>query len=420
MSIGVTPIRATITRMVTIVSLSIVLLLAGCQPAQKSGVPYTPTNADTELAQAYNAFGFELYRAMAATEPSGNLFMSPSSVAIALSMTMNGAVGPTRDGMAKALHLSNLTPADINTAARKLQEQLENADPKVQLAIANSIWARKGVKFEQAFLQTNKDYYDAETSLLDFNDKKAADTINKWVDKETKGKIEKIVQSPINQASVMFLLNAVYFKGDWTVPFEKVSTSDLPFTLKDGTKQNRSMMARQGSFHYADRDGYKAVRLPYGDGNTGMVVLLPDEGMKLADLGEQLTSEEWVKLSSSLKEQQGKVILPRFKLEYETSVKKSLQVLGMTQAFDEHKADFSDLLTPPAQAFISDVKHKTYVQVDEKGTEAAAVTSVEVRTTSAITPSGFLMDINRPFLFVIHEQKTGSILFIGSISNPQL
>ncbi|MDF2671685.1 MAG: proteinase inhibitor serpin [Paenibacillus sp.] len=422
-------IRSAVTRSVSIIGLAGLLLAAGCQPAQpKSGGSsndagkgaYTPTSTDTQLVQGYNEFGFDLFKNMAATEPTGNLFMSPSSVAIALSMTMNGAAGTTRDGIAKALHLNQLSPSDINTGAQKMQEGLHNTDPKVQLSIANSIWARKDVKLEPAFLQTNKDYYKAQVSVLDFADSKAADTINKWVDKETKGKIDKIVSSPIDKDTVMFLLNAVYFKGDWTIPFEKIATSARPFTLKDGSKQNRSMMSRQGSFQYTDREGYNAVRLPYGNGNLGMVVLLPDEGKKLADLNDKLTGDEWKKLLGSLKEQEGHVILPRFKLEYETSLNASLQSLGMSLAFEDAKADFSALLAPPARAYISDVKHKTFVQVDEQGTEAAAVTSVEVRTTSAQSPKGFQMDVNRPFTFVIHEQQTGAVLFIGSISDPKL
>lgn len=406
------------------VCLGTIISAAGCgatTPPSSKAPAYSAADIDARLASAYNGFGFDLYRTTAAGEQTGkNRFLSPASVAIALSMTMNGAVGPTREGMAQALQLQGLTPDETNKAALILQSVLRTVDPSIQLSIANSVWARKELKFNPDFLAANKNYYGAETESLDFASNKAAATINKWVKKETKGRIDGIVDNKIDPQSILFLLNAMYFKGDWTVPFEKNATRNRPFTLSDGTKANRSMMDRRGSFDYADMDGYAAVRLPYGNGNTGMVVLLPDEGTKLSALTDRLTGSEWRNLTGALQNRQGEVILPRFKLEYESLLNEPLKALGMSAAFDRERADFSGLLVPPPNAYISEVKHKSFVQVDEKGTEAAAVTKVESKATSAPASAGFLMEMNRPFLFVIHERQTGTVLFIGSVYDPEL
>lgn len=402
-----------------------VVSAAGCGPEHRpaiNGKSYTAADIDARVVDAYNAFGFDLHRAIAGGHRATgeNVFLSPTSVALALSMTMNGAVGPTRDGMAQALRLQELTTDEANDGALKLQEVLQATDPAVQLSIANSIWARQGVSFQKSFLDANKAYYGAEAQTLDFTNRKAAATINKWVKKETSGRIESIVDETISAQSIMFLLNAVYFKGDWSVPFERNATRDRPFALTDGTKTSRAMMARTGAFEFADRDGYAAARLPYGNGNTGMVVLLPDEGTTLSSLADRFTEKEWRDVTAALSKQQGEVILPRFEMEYEISLNEQLKALGMSLAFNSDQADFSELLAPPPTAYIGDVKHKTFVRVEEKGTEAAAVTKVEAMTTSAPSASGFRMEMNRPFLIVLHESSTGAVLFIGSVYDPQL
>lgn len=415
------PVRSALWGTAGLVGLLLMVAVSGCGTTaapQKSR--YTGADANNQLAKAYNAFGLQLYESLSSAAPQTNVFISPTSVAIALSMVMNGAQGTTRDAIAQTLQVQGVSPDTVNKNAEVLQDLLTHADPNVQLSISNSIWARKDWKFNPVFLQINKDYYKAETASVDFADPKTVDTINKWVDKQTKGKIDSIVKAPLDRDSIMILLNAVYFKGEWSTPFEKQATRELPFTLQDGTKKNYPLMDRKGSFDYGKADGYQAARLPYGDGNTGMIVLLPDEGMKLDALIKRLSGGgEWDRMLAGLKSQSGEVLLPRFKLEAEFGLKDALKSLGMEIAFDSNKADFSSLLTPPPTAYIGDVKHKTFVQVDEKGTEAAAVTKVEMKAGSAaIPPSPFRMEVNRPFMIVIHERQTGSILFVGSVNDP--
>ncbi|GAA3408681.1 serpin family protein [Paenibacillus hodogayensis] len=395
----------------------------GCgEPDKKNnnGKTYTAEDVGPRLVSAYNDFGFELFRKTTAVGPeAGNAVLSPVSVALALSMTINGAAGPTRNALAQGLHLQGIGAEETNVGARALQHVLQNADASVQLSVANSLWARKGVPFQKDFLTLNKEFYGARTEQLDFGKRSAADTINQWAKKQTNGRIDQMVNAPIDPQTMLFLLNAVYFKGDWTIPFDKEATRDRPFLLADGTKVDRSTMARRGSFDYAEQQGYAAVRLPYGNGSTGMIILLPDEGVKLSSLVERLTGTEWSALIGSLQKQEGEVSLPRFKLEYAATLNEPLKVMGMALAFDPLKADFSGMLTPPPNMYIGEVKHKTYVRVDEKGTEAAAVTKVEMRAGSAPNPSGFRMNIDRPFLFALQERQTGALLFVGTVYDPQ-
>lgn len=418
-----------------LVALLLMTTVAGCGTNAKSAIPRPSVHSSgpaspspgveavSPIAPAYNAFGLELYARLSAAKPKENLFISPASVAIALSMVLNGAQGATREAMAKTLHLDVLDADTWNRSAAELQDRLTHADPKVELSIANSIWAKneKSLKFQEAFLKTIKDFYKAETASVDFGDPKTVDKINKWVDKQTKGKIDSIVKAPMDPNVIMLLLNAVYFKGSWTTTFSKDATRDAAFTLADGTKKTYPFMQRSGSFEYKKADGYQAVRLPYGDGNLGMLILLPDEGARLETFTERLArAGEWDRTLADWKPQQGEVLLPRFKLESELELNDALKSLGMSIAFDDRQADFSGLLTPPVQAFIGEVKHKTFIQVDEKGTEAAAVTSVGVKTSSAMVPTTppFRMEMNRPFLIAIQDRSTGAVLFVGSIQDP--
>ena len=252
---------------------------------------------------------------------------------------------------------------------------------------------------------------------LDFKDPNAANTINAWVKKNTKNKIDKIVDR-IDADSMLFLINAVYFKGKWEDPFEKALTKPQPFTLADGTKIQYPAMLRSGEYRYYDASTFQVISLPYGSGRFSMEIFLPKSKSNLLEFQKQLTAKNWQEWSTKFTRKEGVIQLPRFKVEYETSLKSALQNLGMAIAFDQDKADFRNLST--VKAFIGDVKHKTFVEVNEEGTEAAAVTSVEMKVTSA-RPSEeppFQMIVDRPFFFTISDRQTGTIIFMGTIKNP--
>jgi serine protease inhibitor len=369
---------------------------------------------DQRLVDANNGFGFNLYSELASAKADSNLFISPSSIITALAMTYNGAEGETREAMQKTLQLEGMSLDEINAAFADLLTILQNPDPEVELAVANSLWAREGVAFHEEFINRNREYYKAEVAELDFNNDTAADVINGWVKEKTRDKIDSIVNPPINPETILFLINAIYFNGEWSVPFEPENTRDVIFTAVDGSTNKQPLMFRNDDFRYLDNDLFQAVNLPYGKNErVSMYVILPAEEMDLERLYSVLNNANWNSWVNSFSTREGELGLPRFSFEYVTSLNAALNALGMGVAFDENMADFSGMRPTPPNLFISDVKHKTFIDVNEKGTEAAAVTSVEVGTTAM--PETFSMIVNRPFFFAIVDDLTGIILFMGSV-----
>lgn len=373
---------------------------------------------DPRLVSANTSFGFKLYHQVAKTGASKNVFISPASVAMCLAMTYNGAVGETKNAMERALEIQGLTHADLNRAYAALRSQLENPDPKVQLQIANSLWARQGVSFNPAFIARNEEFYRAQVTALDFGDPGAPAIINAWVKDKTKDKIEKIVDS-IDAQSVLFLINAIYFKGAWSTEFDKARTKDDMFTTGSGSKKRLPMMNQSGKYNYYEAKNFQAVSLPYGSGRVSMYVFLPATGTSINQFLPSLTTANWDAWMKSFSKTQGSIVLPRFKVEYEILLNDALKALGMGVAFDPDRANFSGMFQTEQNAFISKVKHKTFAEVNEEGTEAAAVTSTEIQVTSVVQPrKTFTMVVDRPFFFAIRDNKTGSVLFVGSIVDP--
>lgn len=369
-----------------------------------------------KLLEANTQFGFKLFSEILKQESKKNVFVSPSSVAIALSMTYNGASGETQQAMAKALQLQGLSLEAVNRGNADLKEILEHTDAKVQLTIANSLWARQGVEFNPRFVDRNRAFYGAKVTALNFADPSASREINGWVKSSTNGKISEIVDA-IDPQQVMFLVNAIYFKGRWANEFDKQQTVDRPFYLLDGSKKQHPLMQQRDSYRYYETQQFQAVSLPYGKERASLYIFLPKKGSDLSTFYKTLTAKNWQTWMKSFSKREGSIQIPRFKMEYEIALKKSLSALGMGNAFDRRTANFANLSSAPLS--IDEVKHKTFVEVNEEGTEAAAATSVEIRVTStqnSVEP--FEMTVDRPFFCAIRDNKTGSILFMGSIVNP--
>lgn len=402
--------------------LFLVLLISviggGCNLFEvREGLASPAESVDERVVQANNSLGLNLFHQLLQAEPGENIFISPSSVAMALAMTYNGAQGETSQAMAQALLLEGMSLEEINKAFADLKTILQNPDPEVLLAIANSLWAREGVAFNEDFLARTSDYFGAEVTALSFDDPEAADMINRWVKEQTRNKIAQIVEPPINPETILFLINAIYFKGEWSVPFDPQHTRDLPFYRADGTQKQHPMMFRGGNFDYLDHEQFQAISLPYGENErVSMYIFLPAEGTTLDDFHSSLNVESWNLWMNSFEEKAGEITLPRFKFEYESSLNTALKALGMGIAFDEAAADFSGMRPIPPNLFISNVKHKTIIEVNEEGTEAAAVTSVEIGITSV--PELFQMTVDQPFFFAIVDNMTGIILFMGSVEEP--
>jgi serpin B len=371
---------------------------------------------DSKLVDANTKFGFKLFKEILKQDSNKNVFVSPSSVAIALSMTYNGASGETQQAMANALELQGLSLQNVNQANETLKASLENADPAVQLSIANSLWAKQGISFKPEFLQRNQEFYRAKVTELDFTKPDAPNVINNWVKENTRGKIEQIVQQ-LKPSDVLFLINAIYFKGNWTNKFDKNQTTERPFYLSNGTQKQHPMMSQSGKYRYYENENFQAVNLPYGKGRLSLYVFLPKKNTNLDAFQQQLSLENWQQWMSQLGMRQGSIQLPRFKFDYDIQLNAALKALGMESAFSQG-ANFSNMTS--AQVAINEVKHKTFVEVNEEGTEAAAATSVGVAFTSAQMPQEpFQMIVDRPFFCAIRDNQTGTVLFMGSIREPK-
>ena len=397
-------------------------LAAGCggpggfEPIEE--LPRPLTTAETQLVDADNRFAFKLFREVTAgAEPGANVFISPLSVGMALGMAYNGAAGTTRDAMQQTLELGGMTLQEVNESYQSLIALLRDLDPRVEFTLANSIWYRDGIAVVPDFVDLNQRYFDAEVAALNFDDPGAAGVINAWVDETTRGKIREIVSPPIDPQTIMFLINAIYFKGDWTHQFDKDRTRPEPFLQPDGSQTSVPMMSPEAAIpvRVHGDETYTVLDLWYGGRAYSMTIVVPRDPATIHEVVRTVTQEQWNAWVAGLDSTEIEVAIPKFTLEYDVTLNDVLAALGMGLAFSPEEADFTNLYAGPERAFISKVKHKTFVDVNEEGTEAAAVTSVEVGVTSV--PERLVVD--RPFLFAIRENYSGTILFMGKIVNPR-
>ncbi|MFQ6113663.1 MAG: serpin family protein [bacterium] len=373
------------------------------------------TVLEKRLVESDNKFSFKLFKEIIKEEKDKNVFISPLSVSMALGMTLNGANGETRAAMEQTLEFTGMTTEEINQSYKSLIELLAQLDPEVIFQIANSIWYRQGMTFEEEFINLNRTFFNALVRALDFGDPNSVNIINDWVKENTNGKIEKIIER-IDPGIVMFLINAIYFKGTWTYEFDKELTQDDSFTLPGGSQKACKMMIQTGGFNYFENNDFQAIDLPYGKGQFRMTIFLPRGSKDVDSLVEEFDAQNWNTWLASFSPDSVTLQLPRFKLEYEIKLNDVLNALGMGIAFAPGRADFT-MMYKPGGLWIDYVKHKTYVEVTEEGTEAAAVTVVAIRD-SAGGPEIKFMRVDRPFVFVIRENHSQTILFMGKIVEP--
>lgn len=385
-------------------------------PAVMPSEPIRPMlDRTAPLVAANTRFGFKLFSHLLAQNADENVLISPASIAFALSMLYNGANGTTQKAMTSSLELQGLSLEDVNQANAALKASLEAADPAVKLVVANSLWGRADFIFKPDFLTRNQTFYGAEITSLDFNSPSATEQINNWVSRNTEGKIPTLV-SRINPEDVLFLINAIYFKGKWAKPFDLQVTRDRPFYLLDGSTSMQPMMQQQGTYRYLETDQFQAVSLPYGNDRLSLYVFLPRTNGTLQAFYSALNAENWETWMLQFSRRSGHLQLPRFNVEYGIRLNDSLRALGMNAAFDAQQADFSGLSDMPT--VISEVQHKTKIEVNEEGTEAAAATSVRVSLTSAMPTPPFQMTVDRPFFFAICDNQTKTVLFMGAVVDP--
>jgi serine protease inhibitor len=373
------------------------------------------TSLEKSLAVADNQFGFRLFHQLNIEAADSNCFISPFSVSMALGMTLNGAAGETEQAMRRTLELTGLTQDEINETYRSLMELLPCQDAGVRFQIANSIWYRENYPVQDTFIDVNQTFFNAAIREMDFSRPDAKDIINEWILQNTGGRIKKALDF-IPPEIVMYLINAIYFKGAWLFEFDPQNTYAADFTTPYGSRTCQMMSHPEATLMYFRTDDFQAVDLPYGNGKFSMSVFLPAAGLSVDDFITQFTDTRWKQWIVRFDSTTIQLGLPKFKVEYGTLLNDVLTTMGMGVAFTG-AADFSRI-NPGGGLYISRVIHKTFVEVNEEGTEAAAVTIVEMLESAS--PATARMIVDRPFVFVIWDHTTGAILFIGKIVEPTL
>ena len=407
-------------------------LLAACTVPVASGVELVPSGTPAKAASgarpteafvsSVDAFGIDLLRATrAAAGPSDNVIVSPASVDAALAMTANGATGETADQMRKVLHTSSMSPADSNAQWAALLAALESRDSAQTLAIANALFARKDIAFKQPFLSSDRDSFGAQISTLDFAKDDVPGIINAWVSKNTRGMITKMVdQTPSN--AILYLANAVYFKGEWVTPFDHESTQKQAFTKADRSDVQVDMMYSSGSMPYAQNASLQATKLVYQGLDASFYVMLPRKGVSVDAALASLAGTGFSDLRATMMSPDTTEVvleLPKLDTEFGATLNGPLSSMGMPLAFDDQRAQFGGMAELDVPIYIGRVIHKTKVKVDEKGTEAAAATVVEMgvgAAAPAVEPLRIICD--RPYLFAIVDEKSGAMLFLGTVNDP--
>jgi serpin B len=371
------------------------------------------------LVEAGNRFAFDLYERLRGKD--GNLFFSPASISVALAMTYAGAAGNTEAEMAKTLHLE-MPKAQLNEQMRGLLASWNAKDSKqgYRLDVANRLWGEQGAKFLDDFLRVTRDDYGAELAQVDFNQPEAArETINKWVEDKTQDKIKNLIPSPSSiKGARLVLTNAVYFKGDWKDQFDKNLTKDEPFHVTASQQIKAPLMHQKHKFRYAAVDDVQLLDMPYGDRSLSMVVLLPKKTDGLDKLEEKLSTASLDKWLGEARTRDVTIFFPKFRTTAEFQLAGELKAMGMPSAFDASSADFSGI-DGKKDLLISAVLHKAFVDVNEEGTEAAAATGVVVRPMAMRRPDPpVIFRADHPFVFMIRDRRTGSLLFLGRLADP--
>jgi serpin B len=398
-----------------------ILLFIQCTPESVTPddnpdlVTFDCENSDgCELVDANNLFGFNIFKALHDDKPEENIFISPLSISTALTMTQNGTDGNTKTQMQEVLQTAGLDIAAVNEAYKYLLTTLPELDPLVQLDLANSIWYDQNFPVYPEFLDVNSEYFNSEVISADFKAPETVDLINNWVSDKTQDRIPTVLDE-ISPDAIMYLINAIYFKGDWQYTFDEEETFETNFHRPDGNTIPVDMMGWNGNaeLDYFENELFQAVDLPYGDRTFSMTLLLPKNEVGIEGVVAQLNEENWDVWINSFVNQEMYYRMPKFKLEYKKELKGILYAMGMEDLFTG-EADLSKI--GPGGLVVSKVLHKSFLEVNEQGSEAAAVTVVGIENTSV--PSIPYMMLDRPFLLFIRDNVTNSILFMGQIQDP--
>jgi serpin B len=401
--------------LVTLLILSV--FSASCEKKQDKlptePVPINLTLKQASVVESGNDFAFDIFKLVLAEDEGKNIMISPLSISMALSMAVNGAAGDTRDSILKTLRVNGLTVGDLNQASRDLTKALLSVDKRIAISIANSVWTEEDFPAKKAYIDLLEEFYSAQTMSFDSSDPNAHIPINNWIESATNGLIKNMLDKvPAN--AVMYLINAIYFKGEWKAMFDAASTSQRPFHKADGQSVNVPTMVQEQSHKVYDGTGFTMIEMPYGQGNFVMDVILPDD-ISLINSGTPGVSGSFNSWVEGLHERNVKLYMPKFKYGYKITLNQILGSMGMGIAFDD-RADFSEI--SDIDLVISRVLHQSFIENNEKGTEAAAATIIEIGYTSVGPTEPHIIDLNRPFVYIIREVTTNTVLFMGTVNDP--
>ncbi|MBD3225633.1 MAG: serpin family protein [Caldithrix sp.] len=399
-------------------------LISGCKK-DHSDLPnapslHNPNNLNAQQKQIISAdqeLALKLLEALNPQQLQQNIFISPFSISMALGMTLNSARANTYDEIRQTLGFEGLKQEEINQSYKNLMQQLITFDNLVFMELANAIFYRQNFSVKRSFLDINAKYFNARISPLDFALPAAVGTINQWASDHTHGKIEQILTA-IPAETVMYLLNAIYFKGTWVYRFDERFTNEQPFFPDSTSKIPCDMMQITQQLPYLERSRLQMIDLPYGNGHYVMTLILPKYPLHVNTFIGQFNNQNIMNWFNQLSEDSVTLKFPKFKIQYDRSLKDVLMALGIRDAFHPQRANFTGIANSGG-LYISKVKHSTFIEVNEEGTEAAGATLVEFSKTSAENSPKPFMLVNRPFLFIIRERSSNMVLFIGKIVRPQ-
>ena len=389
-------------------------MMAGCNDSEDNVSPeenerksVSLTRSEQELVTANNDFAFNLFRV---ADAQNSTILSPISITYALGMLNNGAAGETQAQINKVLGFGETGAEGINAFCKKMLTEAPNLDKSTKVLISNTIYMNKGYELKPLFVSKANDCYHAEPETRNFADGKTLDVINQWASDHTEKMIEKVLdKDSFDPSAISYLLNAIYFKGAWTEKFDKENTRDEAFKMETGEEKQLPIMHQEQEFYYAEDDDCQVLRLPYGNKAYSMTILLPKEGKTVRDLVKTLNKDTWERyqrIGSAIVD----VKLPRFESNTDLTLDKIMATLGMPNAFNPNLAEFPEFCNVPT--YIDMMKQVARIKVNEEGTEAAAVTVIFVKLANA-APRRVSFHATRPFLYIISEQSTGAIFFIG-------
>ena len=405
---------ASVTLMVTS------LLLLSCNKKTEEILPVDPvqinlTANQVSLIESENTFSFDIFRKVADNaDASENILISPLSISCALSMTLNGANGATRDSMLAALRENGITPEIINNSYKNLSAALLSVDKRVLISIANSVWTEKNFVVKKPFTDILTGFYSAESKSFDITDLLAPTQMNNWIESKTNGLIKNMV-GKLDDNTVMLLINAIYFKGKWKSQFNSGNTIQESFTKPGGATSDVPMMKQTSNFKSYSGNGFVLAEFPYGQGNFVMDVILPNDNNGTGSIIPLISYSSFKEWLNKMSEHKTNLTFPRFKYGYKKQLKDILSAMGMGIAFNDN-ADFSNISDIPL--LISYVLHQAFIETNEEGTEAAAATVVAIGATMASPTDPIVLDLNHSFIYIIRETSTNSILFMGRVADP--